>query len=245
MTDINPELKGAVEAIIFVGEKSISLEEIQSVLEGLDIPTIQAIVKAIQDDYEQRNSGIKLVEIAGGYQFVTSPNFASFVKKFYKIKHAEKLSMPSLETLSIVAYKQPVTKIEIEAIRGVNIDGVVKNLLEKGLIRIVGRKEVVGRPFVYGTTRSFLEYFGLNSLKELPDIEDFVETIKAKEAEQEAAITPLEEEELGVPQEHEKQIDQQDPHQTVAPQNEEAAEEQMAAESKEETLPEKDAQNDA
>ena len=238
MIEINPELKGAVEAIIFVGEKSISLEEIQNVLEGLDLETIQAIVKAIQEDYEQRNSGIKLVEIAGGYQFVTSPNYANFVKKFYKIKHAEKLTMPALETLSIVAYKQPVTKMEIEAIRGVNIDGVIKNLLEKSLIRIVGRKEVIGRPFVYGTTRSFLEYFGLNSLKELPDIEDFVETIKAREAEQEAAITPLGEDELANQEEDEKQIAQEDPHQTVAPQNEEYTKEQMAAEAKEEIIQE-------
>jgi segregation and condensation protein B len=98
--------------------------------------------------------------------------------------------MPSLETLSIVAYKQPVTKLEIESIRGVNVDGVLKNLLEKDLIRIVGRKEVIGRPFVYGTTKSFLEYFGLNSLEELPPIEEFVQTLSEKELEQ---ISPVQE----------------------------------------------------
>lgn len=194
MTIINSELKGAVETIIFISERSIKAEEIQNVLEGLDIETIKSIVKELQNEYQQRSSGIKIVEVADGYQMVTSPNYANFIKKFYKIKHSEKLTMPSLETLSIIAYKQPVTKMEIELIRGVNVDGVLKNLLEKGLIRIVGRKEVVGRPFVYGTTRNFLEYFGLNSLNELPEIEEFIQTLKAKEEKQQ--ITPVEHQEL-------------------------------------------------
>ncbi|MDD5005663.1 MAG: SMC-Scp complex subunit ScpB [Candidatus Omnitrophica bacterium] len=193
MSSINTELKGAVEAIIFISERPVSAEEILNVLEGLDLETIKSIVEEIKKDYEQRNSGIKLIEVAGGYQMLTSPNYATFIKKFYKIKHAEKLTLPSLETLAIVAYKQPVTKVEIEAIRGVNVDGVIKNLIEKSLIRIVGRKEVVGRPFVYGTTRNFLEYFGLNSLQELPPVEDFVQSLSERET---AEITPLEEEEI-------------------------------------------------
>lgn len=193
MTDINPELKGAVESIIFISEGPITLSEIQNILEGLDLETIKAIAEELKNEYEQRNSGIKITEVAGGYQMVTSPNYAQFIKKFYKIKHSEKLTMPSLETLSIIAYKQPVTKIEMESIRGVNIDGVIKNLLEKGLIRIVGRKEVVGRPFVYGTTKSFLEYFGLNSLEELPEIEEFVQNLSERET---TEITPLREDEL-------------------------------------------------
>jgi segregation and condensation protein B len=193
MVEINPEIKGAIESIIFISEGSIPAAEIQNVLEGLDLETIKNIVEELKNEYSQRNSGIRIVEVAGGYQMVTSPNYAQFIKKFYKLKHAEKLSMPSLETLSIIAYKQPVTKVEIESIRGVNVDGVIKNLLEKSLIRIVGRKEVVGRPFVYGTTRSFLEYFGLNSLDELPDVEEFVQTLHDRE---EAEITPLREDEL-------------------------------------------------
>lgn len=193
MENINPELKGAVESIVFISEVPITLSEIQNILEGLDIETIKDIVQELKNDYEQRNSGIKITEVAGGYQMVTSPNYATFIKKFYKIKHSEKLTMPSLETLSIIAYKQPVTKIEIESIRGVNVDGVIKNLLEKGLIRIVGRKEVVGRPFVYGTTKSFLEYFGLNSLEELPEVEEFVQNLSERET---TEITPLKEEEL-------------------------------------------------
>jgi segregation and condensation protein B len=194
MTEINPEIKGAIESIIFISEGPIQVAEIQNIIEGLDTETVKSIVEELKNEYEQRNSGIKIVEVAGGYQMVTSPHYAQFIKKFYKLKHAEKLTMPSLESLSIIAYKQPVTKVEIESIRGVNVDGVIKNLMEKGLIRIVGRKEVIGRPFVYGTTRNFLEYFGLNSLEELPDIEEFVQTLQDREA---AAITPLEEEELG------------------------------------------------
>src|SRR3989338_8740034 len=119
MSDINPELKGAVEAIIFISEGPITLDDIQNILEGLDLETVKSIIEDLKKDYEQRNSGIKLVDVAGGYQMVTAPTYANFIKKFYKIKHSEKLTMPSLETLSIIAYKQPVTKVEIESIRGV------------------------------------------------------------------------------------------------------------------------------
>jgi segregation and condensation protein B len=193
MTEINPEIKSAIESIIFISEGPIPIADIQNVIEGLDLETIKLTVEELKKEYDQRNSGIKIVEVAGGYQMVTSPYYSTFIKKFYKIKHAEKLSMPALETLSIIAYKQPSTKVEIESIRGVNVDGVIKNLVEKGLIRIVGRKEVIGRPFVYGTSRSFLEYFGLNSLDELPDMEDFVQALQEKEA---GEITPLKEGEL-------------------------------------------------
>ena len=191
--DISQQLKGTIESLIFISERPISDDEIIGILEGLDKETITLAVQQLKEEYEQRNSGIKLVEVAGGYQMVTSPNYVQFVKKYYKIKHSEKLSMPALESLAIIAYKQPVTKLDIETIRGVNVDGVLKNLLEKGLVRIMGRKEVIGRPFVYGTTRNFLEYFGLNSLDELPAIEEFVEALKEKEGDQDQAeITPIE-----------------------------------------------------
>ncbi|MDD5617475.1 MAG: SMC-Scp complex subunit ScpB [Candidatus Omnitrophica bacterium] len=193
MANINPELKGAIESLVFISEGPITIADIQNILEGLDLETIKTAIEELKKEYDQRNSGIKIMEVAGGYQMSTSPNYANFIKKFYKIKHAEKLSLPALETLSIIAYKQPVTRVEIEAIRGVNVDGVMKNLMEKGLIRIVGRKEVIGRPFVYGSTRNFLEYFGLNSLEELPPIENFVQALTEREM---AEITPLNEEEL-------------------------------------------------
>lgn len=131
MTEFNPEIKGAIETIIFISESPISTAELQNVLEGIDIQTIKAAVDALKKEYEERNSGIKIVEVAGGYQMATSPYYASFIKKFYKLKHSERLTMPSLETLSIISYKQPVTKVEIESIRGVNVDGVIKNLWKK------------------------------------------------------------------------------------------------------------------
>ncbi len=145
---------------------------------------------------------------------VTSPDNAEVIKSYYKIKHTEKLSGPSLETLSIIAYKQPVTRIDIEAIRGVNADGVIKSLLEKNLIRIAGRKEVIGRPFVYGTTRLFLDYFGLKSLAELPKIEEFAQQdilLDVKLASGEGDITPLSKEEEEQLQIGEQDANQKDP----------------------------------
>jgi segregation and condensation protein B len=113
------------------------------------------------------------VKVAGGYQMCSNPENEQWIKKLYQEKNKQKLSIASLETLAIIAYKQPITRLEIEAIRGVNTEGVLKHLLELGLIKTEGRKEVVGRPFMYITTRKFLEYFGLNSLKDLPKLEEF------------------------------------------------------------------------
>jgi len=196
MQEITPELKGAIESLIFISEKPVQVSEIQQVLEGMDTETLRGAILELQKEYDSRHSGIKITEVAGGYQMVTSPYYVNFIKKHHKIRHSEKLSMPALETLAIIAYKQPITKIEIEAIRGVNVDGVLKNLVEKDIIRIAGRKEVIGRPFVYGTTRMFLEYFGLKSLEDLPAIEEFVQALEQKEEENTAEITPIQEEDL-------------------------------------------------
>lgn len=166
-------LKSVIEALLFISEKPLVLEQVKEVLEGLDTMAIRDLILQLKSEYEQRNSGIRIAEIAGGFQMLTSENYADYIKKFYKLRHKERLSGPSLETLAVIAYKQPVTRMEIESIRGVNVDGVINTLQEKGLIRIAGRKDVLGRPFVYGTTRQFLEYFGLKSLDELPKMEDF------------------------------------------------------------------------
>jgi segregation and condensation protein B len=114
------------------------------------------------------------VEVADGYQMVTNPDFSMWVKKFKNINQSSKLSPPTLETLAIIAYKQPITKLEIDQLRGVNSDGAVKSLLDKRLIKIVGKKETPGRPFLYGTTKEFLQYFGLKNLSDLPPINDFL-----------------------------------------------------------------------
>lgn len=161
-------VKGVVEAILFVQEKPVMLKQLEEVLEGVSAEEIRATLQSLKEEYEQRKSGMAIVEIAEGYQMLTNSLYAAYLRRFYKSRHKEKLSKPSLETLAIIAYKQPVTRQEVEAIRGVNPDGVMVHLLSKELIKAEGRKEVPGRPYVYGTTREFLEYFGLKSLADLP-----------------------------------------------------------------------------
>jgi segregation and condensation protein B len=126
-------------------------------------------------EYKVRNTGLLIVEIANGYQMVTNPEYAEWVKKFRSSHMSSRLSIPALETLAIIAYRQPIIRAEIEQIRGVNSDSAIRTLLEKRLIKILGRKEVPGRPFLYGTTREFLQYFGLKDLTELPTLKEFTQ----------------------------------------------------------------------
>ena len=184
----NNTIKGIIEALLFASEKPLILEQIKEVIGTIDTKEIRSLIEELKSDYEQKKSGITVAEVAGGFRLCTNNEYAQYLKKFYKVRHKEKLSMPALETLSIIAYKQPVTRLDIEIIRGVNVDVVVKNHQEKGLIRIAGKKETVGRPFVYGTTRQFLEYFGLKSLDELPKIEEFVNLSIAKEEATESEV---------------------------------------------------------
>ena len=167
------KVKSILESLLFVNERPIELNEFMQILEENRKDT-ESVLDELSAEYSQRHSGICIVKVAGGYQMCSAPDNELLVKKMYQEKGKQKLSTAALETLAIISYKQPITRVEIEAIRGVNIDGVVKNLTELGLIKIAGRKEVVGRPFLYITTRKFLEYFGINSLKDLPKLEDFV-----------------------------------------------------------------------
>lgn len=171
-------VKAVIEALLFTSERPLTLEQIKDVLDGLDTTQIRLIIEGLMSEYEKSKRGLRVVEIAGGFQMIASPAFAVFLKKLYKERHVERLSKPALETLAIIAYKQPLTRPEIESLRNVNVDGVVKTLLEKNLIRIAGRKKAPGRPYVFGTTRQFLEYFGLKSLEELPKIEGFLKTME-------------------------------------------------------------------
>jgi segregation and condensation protein B len=166
-------LNNIIEALIFSSEKPLTIVEIQQVIGDIDSEKIISSINQLQKEYEDRVSGIQILEVAGGYRMVTNRNYAAYVKNLYKIKHLERLTGPSLETLAIIAYKQPLTKLDIESLRGVNVDGVIKTLLEKNLIRTAGRKDVIGRPFLYATTQQFLEYFGLKGLSDLPPIEEF------------------------------------------------------------------------
>ncbi len=170
------EITFAVEALLFASERPLHIEEIKEALEGAaDAGEIQELLNTLKSDYETQNRGFRLMELAGGYQLVTDGRFADLLKRFYQSREKKRLSQASLETLSVIAYRQPVTRADIEFIRGVNVDGAVKTLLEKGLVRVAGRKEVPGRPMLYGTTTEFLEHFGLNSLKDLPALKEYTE----------------------------------------------------------------------
>ena len=189
-------LKSAIEALIFASEKPITLEQIKKVLGDLDTLSINKIITELKNDYQTQNRGLRVVEIAGGFVMTTCSNFAPFLRKLFKNRYSDKLSKPALESLAIIAYKQPLTKAEIESLRNVNVDGVMKSLVDKNLIRICGRKKVPGRPFVFGTTREFLEHFGLKSLQDLPKMEDFTGLAQEKEAQ--IDIEPIIQEDLEV-----------------------------------------------
>jgi len=173
----NEEIKKIIETLLFVSEKPLGLERIKEILEDIHIEksSIKALIEELRNEYNQTNRTFTVEELGGGYRLSTDPFYGPWIRKLFKIERKDRLSLPALETLSVIAYRQPVAKTDIEAIRGVNIDGVIKNLLERGQIRIIGRKEVAGRPFLYGTTREFLVHFGLNSLDDLPKLKEFTE----------------------------------------------------------------------
>ena len=169
LPDVEP--LAILEALLFVSEAPLPMERIEEVLEGRSKAEIARLIADLEERCRQADRGLLLVEVAGGYRLVTKPELAPWVQRFHGTKPA-KLSKAALETLAIVAYKQPITKPEIEAIRGVTIDGVLKTLVERDLIRILGRKPEVGRPILYGTSRDFLEYFGFKDLSELPTLKE-------------------------------------------------------------------------
>lgn len=171
----NNELKGIIEALLFVAGEPLSPDRIKNILEEVDKKAIQSILWELQHDYDMRLSGLKIVEVAGGYQIASRPELAQWVKRLKKVKQSSRLSKPSLETLAIVAYKQPIVKAEIEDIRGVDSSGVLKGLLDKHMIKIIGRKDVAGRPILYATTKEFLQYFGLRDISDLPTLKEFTE----------------------------------------------------------------------
>src|SRR5436190_16675002 len=166
------ELVAAVEALIFVSEEPIMVKLIADILEE-DKETIQAAVEELRKEYDSREGGLQLREIAGGWQISTRTEYHEEIRKFLKSRPSAKLSLAALETLAVIAYKQPVTVPEILEIRGVQSASAIKTLLDKKLIVAKGRKETVGKPMMYGTSKDFLIQFGLKDLSELPSIEDF------------------------------------------------------------------------
>jgi segregation and condensation protein B len=164
-------LKPIIESLIFVSDEPLSIKQLEAVLGGISRQQIKDILQELTAEYETEKRGFILQEVAGGYQFRTRPEYRDWVIKLKQSSPA-KLSRAALETLAIIAYKQPVLRTDVEHLRGVDSGGIFKTLLERDLIRVLGRKDLPGRPMVYGTTRRFLEVFGLKDLSSLPTLEE-------------------------------------------------------------------------
>jgi segregation and condensation protein B len=169
-------LKAVIEGILYVAPEPVTLDAMVKSLGGEERERVKVILQALVDDYERAEHGIQIRQIAGGYKFSTKPEHHEVLRKFVKsLKPPIRLSKPALETLAVIAYRQPVTLPEIDAIRGVDCGGVIHTLLEKKLVVTAGRKNVVGRPILYRTSRDFLVHFGLKDVSELPSLKEFEE----------------------------------------------------------------------
>ena len=171
------KIKSIIESVVFSSEVPVTPGRLSSILDGLDGRTIRQAVDALNGEYAQTGRTFTIREVGGGYLMSTLPEYASWIRKFQKDRISAKLSQASLDTLAIVSFRQPISRPQIENIRGVNVDGVIKTLLERNLIRIVGRSDRVGRPLLYGTTKEFLRYFGLKTLSDLPKPKELEELL--------------------------------------------------------------------
>lgn len=169
------EARAAIEAMVFASPRPVTAREMGEIL-GIDPRTADAIVDDLRREYDQEGRGMQIVFVAGGYQMATRPAHADYIARL-NVGTRQALSRPALETVAMIAYKQPITRAELETIRGVRVDGVLSTLIERGLVRPVGRKKAPGRPVLYGTTPEFLRWFGLASLDDLPPIEGDTATL--------------------------------------------------------------------
>ncbi|MGH7217401.1 MAG: SMC-Scp complex subunit ScpB [Nitrospiraceae bacterium] len=185
------ELKAILEAVLFMSPDPVPVARLVSILGTVSKAEVVQALGILMHDLDQDGRGIQLVQVAGGYRLVTKQEYGPWLKRMDKAKAAQKLSRSALESLAIIAYKQPLVRSEIEEIRGVETSGVLRTLCERKLVRIVGRKDVPGRPIMYGTTKFFLEHFGLQDLSQLPPLREFKEL-----GESEQALLPIEEESL-------------------------------------------------
>ena len=167
------DYKKIIENLLFITDRPLTLAKLSQVAQVNDIALTGELVRMLQQEYAQTNRAIRIVEIGGGFQMATKPEYGRWVRMLFNEKSSTKLSNAALETLAIIAYKQPITRAEIEAIRGVDIVAPLEKIMERGLVRIVGKKDVPGKPLVYGTTEEFLRLFGLNSLSQLPELKTF------------------------------------------------------------------------
>ncbi|HDZ69038.1 MAG TPA: SMC-Scp complex subunit ScpB [Phycisphaerales bacterium] len=169
--DAEPTVESVIEAVLFASDESLTEARLANIVET-SVKQIRRHIKNLNDKYQANNNAFRIEQIAGGYQMLTLSGYNHWLKKLLRVRSDSKLSPAALETLAIIAYKQPVIRVDIEAIRGVAAGEIIRSLMYKGLVKIVGRAEVLGRPMLYGTTKKFLEVFGLNSLKDLPKIEE-------------------------------------------------------------------------
>jgi segregation and condensation protein B len=171
------ELKSIVESLIFASPDPLSLKVLVKTIDSEPPEHVEEALASVCQEWKTRLGGLQLVEVAGGYQIVTKPELHEWVRRLFHEHSKQRLSIPALETLAVVAYRQPVTGPEITEIRGVNTSGVLGTLVERRLVKVVGRRAVIGRPFLYATTREFLDRFGLNDLGDLPKVEDMAEAL--------------------------------------------------------------------
>ena len=184
---VSTELRNIVESMIFASEEEITPRQIKEIIDKgglrISIAEVEESVSSLNDEYRSGNKPFEILKIAGGFSFATKKEYGRFIGKLFEDKQKKKLSQSALETLSIIAYKQPITRSEIEFIRGVNVDYIVNSLLERDLITITGRSETPGRPILYGSTKTFLKVLGLNSLEDLPKLKEINEILKNEEIE--------------------------------------------------------------
>ncbi len=168
---IETTIESVIEAILFASDESLSATKLAAIVE-ITTKQVNEAVKTLNERYKAGNHAFRIVQIAGGYQMLTLSPYNNWLKKLLRARGDTKLSAAALETLAIIAYKQPIIRADIEAIRGVAAGEMIRSLMYKGLVKITGRADVLGRPMLYGTTKKFLEVFGLNTLKDLPKIEE-------------------------------------------------------------------------
>lgn len=176
------DLVAAVEAVLFAAAEPVHPKEIAAAFEGATEADVNAAIEALRARYVQGPGGLTVEQVAGAFRLATKPEIGPTVRQFFRQRNRTRLSPAGLETLAIIAYRQPITVPEIQAMRGVDPTGALKSLLEKSMVRILGRKKVVGSPLLYGTTKQFLVHFGLNRLEDLPSIEEFDQFLGAMES---------------------------------------------------------------
>lgn len=191
-------VKQIVEALVFASDQPLPESRIRSCIEEFNRQPLETIIEELNEEYRRSGRSFTIVKVAGGYQFATRPAFAKWIKRLYHGRSRARLTQASLEVLAIIAFRQPISRADIDAIRGVNSGGVLKNLLERRLITIVGRAATVGRPLIYGTTEEFLRYFGINDISDLPKPKEIEEIFGAGEASEQVveALSQLEDQRL-------------------------------------------------